>query len=172
MELGHLDDQAIQDYLNGISTPEIETHLESCEQCRSRVEEYRLVFQGLDDDSEFQLPYNFADKVMAEVYPEPAKARPWRFWEPVFYIIGAAAMVWGVLYYFDAIPKSMPEFSYGLGYIKAIISFNLIDYISSLFKSADLNPLIVAMAVLVVAFYGVVDYLYRHRKTKPTPLCM
>ncbi len=172
MELGHLDDQAIQDYLDGACAPDIEKHLESCEQCRSRIEEYRLVFQGLGDDSEFRFPYNFADKVMAEVYPEAVTARQWRFWEPVFYIIGAAAMVCGVLYYFDAIPKSWPEFSYGLGYVKAILSFNLIDYIGTLFKSADLNPMIVAMAVLVLIFYGAVDYIYRHRKTKPTMLCL
>ncbi len=172
MELRHLDDRAIQDYLDGTGTPEAEQHLDFCAECRARVEEYKLVYQALEDDSEFRLPYNFAEAVMSRVGAETVSPEPRRIWEPVLYIIGAAALVWGVLYYFGAFPKSLPDFSYGYGYIKALMNFDLVNYMANLFKSADLNPMIIVMTVIVLCFYGAVDYLYRHRKTKPTTLCV
>lgn len=172
MELKHLDDQAIQNYLDNIRTPEMEQHLSMCAECRARAEEYKLVFQALEDDSEFRLPYNFADTVMSQVNQEAASSEPRRIWEPVLYIIGAAALVWGVLYYFGALPTSMPKFSYAYEFIKTLTGFNPVHNITGIFKNANINSAVIVMAFLVLGFYGAIDYLYRHRKTKPTPLCL
>lgn len=172
MELKHPDDQAIQNYLDGAGTSEVERHIEACAECRARAEEYKLVYQALEDDSEFRLPYNFADTVMSRVNQESVVAEPRRIWEPVLYIIGAAALVWGVLYYFGALPENLPDLSYGYAYIKALMSFNLVNYFTSVLENSNLNPMIVVMTVLVLGFYALVDYLYRHRKAKPTPLCL
>ena len=75
MSLRHLNDDDFQAYLDGrpnCDTDRLERHLLECDTCREELEEYRLVFETLRQDTELSLAPGFPDRVMAAIESEPA----------------------------------------------------------------------------------------------------
>jgi predicted anti-sigma-YlaC factor YlaD len=75
MSLRHLNDEDIQAYLDGQLAHRailIERHLQECDSCRARVEQYQPVFEALKLDTMPSLVPGFPDRVMAAVEKEPA----------------------------------------------------------------------------------------------------
>ena len=75
MSLRHLNDDDFQAYLDGrpnCDTDRLERHLLECDTCREELEEYRLVFEALRQDTELSLAPGFPDRVMAAIESEPA----------------------------------------------------------------------------------------------------
>jgi hypothetical protein len=68
MQLKHLTDEEIQDFLDGNLSREIalvtERHLETCLLCREAVKQYQSVYAGLDRDKGFELSKGFAKSVV------------------------------------------------------------------------------------------------------------
>ena len=68
MQLKHLTDEEIQDYLDGNLSRDIalltERHLETCPLCREAVKQYQGVYAGLDEDKGFDLSKGFAKSVV------------------------------------------------------------------------------------------------------------
>jgi anti-sigma factor RsiW len=68
MQLKHLTDEEIQDFLDGNLSREIalltERHLETCPLCREAVKQYQSVYAGLDREEGFELSKGFAKSVM------------------------------------------------------------------------------------------------------------
>lgn len=169
MELNHLDDQAIQNILDGHKTESDEKHLAACPECAAKLNEYQLVYKALGDETEFSLPDSFADSVVTQI-AQPETTPEWK-WETPVYLVGAFAAIMVILYYFGVLPQSWPEIVNRFASFETLLKFDLLNYFSKPLESVHLNPLMVLMAVLVIAFYGLIDYLYRHRKSKPTTLC-
>ena len=67
MAVKHLDDQQIQMYLDNTlhgNTAEVNIHLESCEDCRQKIAEYRAIYQVLEKDPYPALSANFSKNVI------------------------------------------------------------------------------------------------------------
>lgn len=91
MELGHLTDEQIQEFLDrdaGERQESVAVHLESCPSCRAAVAEYRALYQQMTDDTGFDLPADFAALVMTQVVPAPQSRSRWLVIAPV-----AAALI-------------------------------------------------------------------------------
>jgi len=78
MQLKHLTDEEIQDFLDGNLSREIalltERHLETCPLCRDAVKQYQSIYAGLDDDEGFDLSKGFARSVV-NTLPEQREAK-------------------------------------------------------------------------------------------------
>ena len=55
----------------------IQKHLSQCEECRNAVEERRILNQAADTLPEFELPPNFTQQVMAQIFPNRIPLRVW-----------------------------------------------------------------------------------------------
>ena len=79
MQLKHLTDEEIQDFLDGNLSEDvtlsIRRHLESCTLCRQTVKKYQSVYSGLDREEGFELSKGFA-KSIVKMLPEQKEAKP------------------------------------------------------------------------------------------------
>jgi len=68
MQLKHLTDEEIQDFLDGNLSEEITVsirrHLEGCALCRQTVKQYQSVYSGLGREEGFELSKGFAKSVV------------------------------------------------------------------------------------------------------------
>jgi hypothetical protein len=68
MQLKHLTDEEIQDFLDGNLSDEItlsiRRHLESCTLCRQTVKQYQSVYSGLGREEGFELSKGFVKSVV------------------------------------------------------------------------------------------------------------
>ncbi len=95
----HLTDDQMQDYLEGNPSDnqaEIIVHLASCRECRMAVVQYQTLFQGLKNDTGFELSPGFAVSVTRRVAPEAPKSSP----VPEYLLIGAAVAAAACAIYF------------------------------------------------------------------------
>ncbi len=89
MELKHLSDEEIQDYLDGSlssANREIKEHLETCQLCKAVLEEYRKVYAELRVDKGFELSQGFANSVISKL-PQKARSRSFANHAAIFFII-------------------------------------------------------------------------------------
>jgi predicted anti-sigma-YlaC factor YlaD len=74
MALDHFDDDQLQDLLDGNLTGaalhDADDHLAACPECQARADQYRALYRGLQDESEFVLPEGFAAQVAQEAESE------------------------------------------------------------------------------------------------------
>ena len=79
MSLKHLNDEEIQEYLDGnlpvqdLTT--IEEHLERCPVCQDSIKQYRYLYDGLAKDEGFELSKDFAKTVLSRLGAE-VQAKP------------------------------------------------------------------------------------------------
>jgi hypothetical protein len=78
MQLKHLTDEEIQDFLDGNLSRDItlltERHLETCPLCREAVKQYQSVYAGLDEEEGFELSKGFSKSVV-KMLPAEGKAK-------------------------------------------------------------------------------------------------
>lgn len=79
----HLTDSQLNEYfdeaLDAQARRAVDAHLQSCAECRARLEELQQVFSDLADLSEIKLPHDLTSSIMAHL---PSK-QP-RIWTPFF----------------------------------------------------------------------------------------
>ena len=83
----HLEDAEIQRYLEGTcgdETGALERHIEACGLCTSRLEEYRLLFSQLAEDTAMPVFSDLPDRVIARLTSidhatAPSREQSWRF---------------------------------------------------------------------------------------------
>ena len=72
----HLNDETIQDYLDG-NLPdrigEIEKHLHICKTCQLRVKEYKQIYEELAKEIDFNLANNFSETVVSRLNGKGSK---------------------------------------------------------------------------------------------------
>jgi hypothetical protein len=69
----HLSEEALQDVLIGLSSPESDEHLVGCAECKSQVEEFRSTMQLFN-----QASLRWSEARAAATIVTPVQARPWR----------------------------------------------------------------------------------------------
>jgi hypothetical protein len=101
MKVPHLTDEEIQQYAldNLNSDITIFEHITSCEVCKAKVMNYRLLFAGIQQQPRATFDFNLAELVVAQLpSPKPAAA-PDNSLIYVF-VLAAIALTAAVLYYF------------------------------------------------------------------------
>ncbi|KPK88651.1 hypothetical protein AMJ80_10810 [bacterium SM23_31] len=103
----HLLDSDFQDYLDGNCPPNdnfIRKHLKTCEMCRRRLEQYNILYAGLNKEIAWVLPDSFADNLIAELPDRTAPLKAvYKFLSSEVFLTfaGIAAALGAVLYYID-----------------------------------------------------------------------
>lgn len=113
MGMRHLTDAQIQDYLDGNpveDTEEIESHLHSCEACRTELARYRGISTALSEDVGFELDPNFAADVVASLQEQGAEKFFFKLSHIILWATGLFAAI-AVLIRFTNIEKTFSGFS-------------------------------------------------------------
>jgi predicted anti-sigma-YlaC factor YlaD len=77
MDAKHLNDEEIQEYLDGVLNSaritEAREHLNSCLACRSTVNQYRSIYTALSDQSVELLESDFASQILSHLPTTPSR---------------------------------------------------------------------------------------------------
>ena len=125
--MNHLTDSQLNEYfdeaLDTSARREIDSHLESCTECRARLEELQSVFSDLAELHEIKMPRDLTSSIMAHVPQKPSFR-----WNPFF--AAQLGAVFGVLFWFSmqAAEFILPTLNKleGLDLSKLIPTFQLI----------------------------------------------
>jgi hypothetical protein len=168
MELKHLTDEEIQDYLD--SSPSsvdrtIEEHLKTCQLCKGALEEYKRVYAELKVDKGFELPPNFANLVLSRL-PQKAPSRPHTNYAGIILVILGLISGISLMFYFV-----------GWKYISQGITDILqpqLDFVSNYWGTmgrllADLNIDfgLLFLSGLILFIISLLDHIIFHKKHKP-----
>jgi len=108
MQLKHLTDLEIQDFLDGNLSREIalvtERHLETCPLCRQAVKQYQSVYAGLDQDKGFELSKGFAKSVVKMLPAQGEAKSPFGLLTVFLMILGAIVAAGVTVRYVDLRP--------------------------------------------------------------------
>ena len=170
MQLKHLTDEEIQNYLDGNLSREIDLltkrHLETCPLCREAVKQYQDVYAGLDQDKGFDLSKGFAKSVV-KILPEQKEAKPPFDLLNVFLMILGVIVAAGVtLYYVDlrplgsALSHLLPGPELGSG---------VVAFVEDLLIGLNGNLGLLILGVLTLLIIGGLDRLLlqpRHRRVR------
>ncbi len=99
----HLTDEQIQLYLDGEVPCDagIENHLQRCAICQQRLQLYRAVCKGLEEDVGFELAPGFAESVMARLATTPEKETQGSLLNLILGICGTVFTLSLALYFLD-----------------------------------------------------------------------
>ncbi len=104
MPLKHLTDDRLQEYLDGNSGRqdlELIVHLKTCDQCRRKLETYRLLYGALRHLPEPDLPPGFAASTAAQLPTEKKEVPAHRLPGYLIPILGGAAALLLTLFFVD-----------------------------------------------------------------------
>ena len=174
MAVEHLTDEQFQDYLDGNLTGNdfalVEAHLDACEQCRDNLRQYRLLYERLGDDAGFSLPADFTATVVSRIEQESPETSPSRLWSAVPGFAFVLAII-GTLIYFFGIPTHTRIDSSITPVIDSIVAVTVAPLREAL-SALNVSPQLLLASVLVLLSIGVLDYLFRHAKRRPSSMCM
>lgn len=101
MAIKHLNDDRIQEYLDGVLAPpehtRVKDHLDSCAQCRQTAGRYRAVYQALAEQPAVELSGDFADRVTNQaVGRRRSRFNPVWLWPVAAAAVFVATHIWFV----------------------------------------------------------------------------
>jgi hypothetical protein len=168
MQLKHLTDEEIQDFLDGNLTHErtllVEKHLETCARCREALRQYQSLYLGLRDDRGFELSKGFARSVIRKLPAEGETESRFRFLNLFLAILGFVVCLGALTYYADLRPLGrafshiLPRPEFGAG---------ILDLIEGLLVGLNGNLGLLTFAILALLLVAGLDRLIlqpRHRR--------
>jgi anti-sigma factor RsiW len=168
MQLKHLTDEEIQDYLDGNLSGEIalsiKGHLEVCQHCREALKQYQSVYVGLEDDKGFELSRGFAKTVVRRLPAEADAKSRFGFLNLLMEILGFVAAIGGTLYFVDLRPLAR-AFSHILPGPQ--LGSGLLDFVKGLLVGLNGNIGLLIFALLTLALIAGMDRLFfqpKHRR--------
>ena len=163
----HLTDDEIQDYLDLNPTDnreDIKEHLDACDRCRRKLEDYQIIAGQLNADHIPALSPDFAASVMSAIEPETHVVPDREPSKSVMWLSTVAVIVLGIVstIYFTGFsvakkvftlfsPANVPEPSFVYRYK---------EYISGL----DLDFSLILAIVLVLAVIVLIDRMIKKRR--------
>lgn len=158
MQLEHLTDEEIQDYLDENLSEKItllvRQHLEECHRCREALKQYQSVYVGLEDEKGFELSKVFARSVVNKL-PAEGEAKSYLSLLNIFLaLLGAAISIGITLRYVNlkplgkAISHLLPGKELGIG---------LLDLMKGLLLGLNGNAGFVIIALLTLLFVAGLD---------------
>jgi hypothetical protein len=160
MQLKHLSDEEIQDYLDGNLSQEIallaQQHLQVCQRCREALKQYESLYVELKEDKGFELSKGFPKAVLRRLPAEGEAESRFGFVNTLLVILGIIISVGVTLYYVDLRPLGkafahlLPHREFGLG---------LLDFIKGVLVGLNGNLGLLVFAVLTLLIIGGLDRL-------------
>jgi hypothetical protein len=170
MQLEHLTDEEIQDYLDenlsGKITLLVRQHLEGCHRCREALKQYQSVYVGLEDEKGFELSKVFARSVVNKLPAEGEAKSYFSFLNIFLALLGLAISIGITLRYVNlkplgkALSHVLPGPELGSG---------LLDLMKGLLLGLNGNLGFVAFALLTLLLVAGLDRLVfqpRHRRLR------
>jgi hypothetical protein len=167
MEMKHLSDEQIQDYLDGNPREdlnEIESHLQTCGQCREELERYRVLSQSLAEDPGFELSAGFAADVIAGMEESAAESFFFKVARIVLWMFGIAVS-FGIAIHFTNMQTVVEQFrkmqAEGQGIFDSIWAA-----LQNLFSGSQNSLTLFALAGLVIVGIALLDRMLKrfHRE--------
>ncbi len=170
MQLKHLTDEEIQNYLDGNLSREIalltERHLETCALCREAVKQYQGVYAGLDEEKGFDLSKGFAKSVVKMLPPQGETKSPFDLLNVFLMILGVIVAAGVTLYYVDLRPLGR-AFSHVLPGPE--LGSGVVAFVEDLLIGLNGNLGLLILGVLTLLIIGGLDRLLlqpRHRRVR------
>jgi hypothetical protein len=168
MELRHITDEEIQDYLDG-NIPEenkyIQEHLKACERCRKALLEYQSLYLGLKKDQGFELPASFPKTVISKLPEEEiARSRP-KYFEFAFIILGILIAGFVSVQFINFRP--LLNIISGIQIPLSGFIYTFIHSFEILLKTLNINTSLIIFSALTIIIIKVLDYIILHPKQKP-----
>lgn len=167
MQLKHLTDEEIQDYLDGNLSQEIallaQQHLQVCQRCREALKQYEGLYLELKEDKGFELSKGFPKAVLRRLPAEGEAESRFGFVNTLLVILGIIISVGVTLYYVDLRPLGnafahlLPHREFGLG---------VLDFIKGILVGLNGNLGLLVLAVLTLLIIGGLDRLFFQPKHK------
>jgi len=170
----HLNDDQLQDYLDGNFHPDdpVVVHLEQCPRCREALDVYRNLYEALEKDPVGELSPGFADVVMErlpEIRPVAEPVSPGRFQirDSLAFLIAMAAVLAASIYFID--PGSLLD-SFSGWFKTPAADYKLVDEIGTVFSGIDLKPMIIIFVIVTLGGIAMVDRTVSRRRHDRKPV--
>ncbi len=157
----HLTDEEFQSYLDG--TPgcpraEIERHLAECPQCNLGLEQYRIVYSALADDSGFELSPGFTRNMVDRL---ELAARPEQRTHLAVGWVAAVAVMLAAIYYFWSSFAVFGRFSlnYAVQFAEWTDRFTALNH---WLREIGIRVDLILVSLAILALFGAIDQLLRH----------
>jgi anti-sigma factor RsiW len=158
MQLKHLSDEEIQDYLDGNLSEETalraKGHLQVCQRCREALKQYESLYVGLQGEKGFELSKGFAQAVLRRLPAEGEAESRFSFVNTLLVVLGIIISLGATLYYVDLRPLGR-AFSHLLP--KSQVGLELLDLIEGILLGLNGNLGLLVIAVLALLIMGVLD---------------
>jgi hypothetical protein len=168
MELRHLSDEEIQDYLDGSPSSvnkTIEEHLETCQLCKGILEEYKKVYAELKKDIGFELSPDFSSLIISKLSLK-ASPKPLTSYAGIFLAILGLVLGVGSMFYL----VGWKYINQGLAnIIQPQLNFipGLWVTVSRLSASLHIDFRLLLISGLILFIISKLDYILFHKKQKP-----
>jgi len=164
MAVKHLSDEQIQRYLEGDMSLDSEAvyHLQECPICQRQLQIYRKVYQGLQQDADFELAPGFAETVITRLTTVPVKSSRGSLVGLILICFGTTAAACLTLYFLEA--KALAETLASLFATAVEFGLPLVESFKVTLASLGVRPDIVLFTILILITFGAIDrILFRHR---------
>jgi hypothetical protein len=166
MDLKHLTDEEIQDYLDGNLLQEriftINSHLSVCELCKSEINQYKSLYTELSKKVNLEFSVNFSKNVIAKIHKESRSWLP-NLSDTLLAIIGFAVVIGTIIYFVDFAPfleifKNIPGLQ---NYID--LTFSGFSVIKNFLDRMNLNFSLIIFTGLALFIIGIMDQFLKSR---------
>jgi len=174
MALEHLTDEQLQDYLDQNPVADLaglEAHLEQCPNCRRQLEQYRAMSRALAEDTDFDLPSDFAANVIGTLQEVGAERILHKLAQIILWAAGALTGI-AILIRFTDFEQAFVSFS-PLGTQSKNALTAIVTSFKTVFAGSDLNLGIISVIISVLlAIYLIDRLIIRARKQITSTNCL
>ncbi len=165
MELRHLTEEEIQNYLDdipGSGNRFVEEHLRSCQLCQKDLAGYKRLYAGLKTDKGFELSPDFTEKVFSRLSPVPASKSRLNYAEIFLVILGLVAGICIPLYFMGWKYTSQKITAILQPQINLIItSWNLVE---KALQNLHINMNLLLLSGLTLLIVYLLDYIFFRKR--------
>ena len=172
MELTHLTDSQIQDFLDGnrqANESQLRLHLESCQLCQGTVEQYKLLYEELARPVEVALRPGFVARMADRFESEYVAARESSLVDRLLWSsIGVAAAL--AIYFFVNWSTLLTDLANNTAW-QTLFSREQLSSLSTLMAEHQIDPAFPAIAALALLVFGNLDTIIRHFRHRSYMCC-
>lgn len=175
MSQRHLNDDQLQDYLDGYIVPgePLADHLLHCPRCQRALSVYESLYSALKQEPESKLSPGFADAVMnrlPEHVPvvEPAPESRFYLKDSLIMFFAAAVVIAASIYFIT--PDLFTKAFAGLSVPTSMPDNRIMDDAGSFLSQLNISTLSIIFVVLTFVGIGVVDKIITRRRDHQKPV--
>jgi hypothetical protein len=168
--VNHLSDMQIQEYLDGSleenETAAVRSHLSNCPLCKKEMAHYKSLYDGLGDETGFQLPPHFASLVTAKLKRESLGSVHSKLWQIFLSLFGLIVGINTTLYFYDIKPlfAKFKDMDFSLRFLTESFSNTKVALVNARDRmSMDITLFIATIVVLLLL--AIIDrFVFRSKR--------